>query len=54
MDINTLAAWGAFLGGIAVVASLVYLAARCVKHRDYYEPRRRRAGRKPQLGAAGP
>jgi len=26
MDITTLAAWGEFLGGIAVVVSLVYLA----------------------------
>lgn len=28
MDINTLAAWGEFLGGIAVVASLLYLASQ--------------------------
>ena len=28
MDINTLAAWGEFLGGIAVVISLVYLASQ--------------------------
>jgi hypothetical protein len=28
MDINTLAAWGEFLGGIAVVASLIYLASQ--------------------------
>ncbi len=28
LDINTLAAWGEFLGGIAVVASLVYLASQ--------------------------
>jgi hypothetical protein len=28
MDINTLAAWGEFLGGIAVVVSLVYLASQ--------------------------
>jgi hypothetical protein len=28
MDITTLAAWGEFLGGIAVVVSLVYLASR--------------------------
>ncbi len=28
MDITTLAAWGEFLGGIAVVISLVYLAAQ--------------------------
>ena len=28
MDINTLAAWGEFLGGIAVVVSLVYLAGQ--------------------------
>ena len=28
MDITTLAAWGEFLGGIAVVVSLVYLAAQ--------------------------
>jgi hypothetical protein len=28
MDIATLAAWGEFLGGIAVVASLVYLASQ--------------------------
>ena len=28
MDITTLAAWGEFLGGIAVVASLVYLASQ--------------------------
>ncbi len=27
MDITTLAAWGEFLGGIAVVASLIYLAS---------------------------
>jgi len=28
MDINTLAAWGEFIGGIAVVASLIYLASQ--------------------------
>ena len=28
MDITTLAAWGEFLGGIAVVVSLVYLATQ--------------------------
>ena len=28
MDINTLAAWGEFLGGIAVVVSLIYLASQ--------------------------
>jgi len=28
MEITTLAAWGEFLGGIAVVVSLVYLAAQ--------------------------
>jgi hypothetical protein len=28
MDINTLAAWGEFLGGIAVVISLIYLAGQ--------------------------
>ncbi len=28
MDINTLAAWGEFIGGIAVVVSLIYLASR--------------------------
>jgi hypothetical protein len=28
MDITTLAAWGEFLGGIAVVVSLVYLAPK--------------------------
>ena len=28
MDINTLAAWGEFLGGIAVLASLLYLAGQ--------------------------
>ncbi|MBW2424470.1 MAG: hypothetical protein JRG86_09485 [Deltaproteobacteria bacterium] len=28
MDITTLAAWGEFLGGIAVVASLIYLAGQ--------------------------
>jgi hypothetical protein len=28
MDINTLAAWGEFIGGIAVVVSLVYLAGQ--------------------------
>jgi len=28
MDITTLAAWGEFLGGIAVVASLIYLASQ--------------------------
>ena len=28
MDINTLAAWGEFLGGIAVVVSLIYLAGQ--------------------------
>jgi hypothetical protein len=28
MDITTLAAWGEFLGGIAVVVSLVYLAVQ--------------------------
>ena len=28
LDITTLAAWGEFLGGIAVVASLIYLASQ--------------------------
>ncbi len=28
MDITTLAAWGEFLGGIAVVSSLIYLASQ--------------------------
>jgi len=28
MDITTLAAWGEFIGGIAVVVSLVYLASQ--------------------------
>jgi hypothetical protein len=28
MDISTLAAWGEFIGGIAVVVSLVYLASQ--------------------------
>jgi hypothetical protein len=28
LDINTLAAWGEFIGGIAVVVSLVYLASQ--------------------------
>jgi hypothetical protein len=28
MDINTLAAWGEFIGGFAVVISLVYLASQ--------------------------
>jgi len=28
MDITTLAAWGEFLGGIAVVVSLIYLASQ--------------------------
>jgi hypothetical protein len=28
MDINTLAAWGEFLGDIAVVISLIYLAGQ--------------------------
>jgi hypothetical protein len=28
MDINTLAAWGEFLGGVAVVVSLIYLASQ--------------------------
>jgi hypothetical protein len=28
LDINILAAWGEFLGGIAVVASLIYLASQ--------------------------
>ena len=28
LDINTLAAWGEFLGGIAVVVSLIYLASQ--------------------------
>ena len=28
LDINTLAAWGEFIGGIAVVVSLIYLAAQ--------------------------
>ena len=27
MDITTLAAWGEFIGGIAVVVSLIYLAS---------------------------
>jgi len=34
MDITTLAAWGEFLGGIAVVASLVYLAFQVRQSRD--------------------
>ena len=28
LDITTLAAWGEFIGGIAVVVSLVYLASQ--------------------------
>ena len=28
MDITTLAAWGEFIGGIAVVVSLIYLASQ--------------------------
>ena len=28
LDITTLAAWGEFLGGIAVVVSLIYLASQ--------------------------
>jgi len=28
MDITTLAAWGEFVGGIAVVVSLIYLASQ--------------------------
>ena len=28
LDINTLAAWGEFNGGIAVVVSLIYLASQ--------------------------
>ncbi len=28
LDINTLAAWGEFIGGIAVVVSLIYLASQ--------------------------
>jgi hypothetical protein len=28
LDITTLAAWGEFIGGIAVVASLIYLASQ--------------------------
>ena len=28
MDITTLVAWGEFLGGIAVVVSLIYLAGQ--------------------------
>jgi hypothetical protein len=28
MDITTLAAWGEFIGGIAVVISLIYLAGQ--------------------------
>ncbi len=28
MDVTTLAAWGEFIGGIAVVASLIYLASQ--------------------------
>ena len=28
MDITTLAAWGEFIGGIAVVVSLIYLAGQ--------------------------
>jgi hypothetical protein len=28
MDITSLAAWGEFLGGIAVVVSLIYLASQ--------------------------
>jgi hypothetical protein len=34
MDITTLAAWGEFLGGIAVVVSLVYLAFQVRQSRD--------------------
>ncbi len=32
MDITTLAAWGEFIGGIAVVISLVYLAGQIRQH----------------------
>jgi hypothetical protein len=28
LDINTLAAWGEFIGGVAVVVSLIYLASQ--------------------------
>ena len=28
LDINTLAAWGEFLGGVGVIASLIYLAGQ--------------------------
>ncbi len=34
MDITTLAAWGEFIGGIAVVVSLVYLASQIRHSRD--------------------
>ena len=34
MDITTLAAWGEFLGGIAVVASLIYLAFQVRQSRE--------------------
>ena len=34
MDITTLAAWGEFLGGIAVVVSLIYLAFQVRQSRD--------------------
>jgi hypothetical protein len=41
LDITTLAAWGEFIGGIAVVVSLIYLvtvrADRGARHHDIRE-----------------
>lgn len=37
MDIITLAAWGEFLGGIAVVASLIYLASQIRQNSRFLE-----------------
>jgi hypothetical protein len=34
LDITTLAAWGEFIGGIAVVVSLVYLAGQIRQSRE--------------------
>jgi len=38
MDINTLAAWGAFVGGLSVVFSLVYLASQIRQNARLFEP----------------
>ena len=37
MDITTLAAWGEFIGGIGVIASLVYLASQIRQNSNLLE-----------------